>query len=105
MRGQGRPWVGGGRGGGGMSCGNWNGAGMQGGGQWNDGDAEKYTPFTDSSHFDVSKECDPGDWSKPLVRNEKLERYVCQISCTLLCPIFICEHNESSSRHIYITII
>jgi len=72
--GQGRPWMMD-QGGGMMGGNNWN--GMQGGGgNWNDNDADKHTPFTDMTHFDVSKECAPEDWTKALPRNPKLERYV-----------------------------
>jgi len=67
-RGQGRPWMGGR--GGAMASGNWNGSMAGPGGNWNN---ERYQPFTDSSHFDEAKDCDPADWSKPLPRNEKLE--------------------------------
>lgn len=33
-------------------------------------------PYSDGGHFDEVKDCDPADWSKPLPRNEGLERFV-----------------------------
>jgi len=49
------------------------GGGYGNSGRYNSGDNR---PYSDGSHFDEAKDCDPADWTKPLPRNEKLERYV-----------------------------
>lgn len=47
------------------------GGGYGNSGRYNSGDNR---PYSDGSHFDEAKDCDPADWTKPLPRNEKLER-------------------------------